>query len=296
VSSNKPSGTINTALSQRSSSTIDDRILLGTLLKSDSSSQRYAIEARSYILPELPNGLPEGSLGSMTYSQCIEWLLTAGTTPLDQAAAAAKILHAKDPRFFLATLETLCSAPEEGIEDRMCRGLELLDKLGYYDNLLPWLRVLSQHRNERVRSKAIKLLCKAVPHRPLIEQHLKSPDSRIRANAIEALWFHQSPESKAIFHSALSDPSHRVVVNALIGLCHQNDEAAWQKLIALSQHPSELFRAAVIWAFAHLYDDRAIEPLKALANDPSEIIRKKACHALARILYVQEWTPLQGLA
>jgi hypothetical protein len=276
------------------------RIVVPNGPKLDPFRQRYVLSELAEILPEVSEPSENANAGecldAIPYSKYVDRLLSPGTTPFEKAAHAARILHAHDPGLFFATLKSLCSEREEGIHDRLCRALEVLEKLEYYDALLPWLRVLSQQPNERVRSKAVKLLCKAVPQKLLVEQQLKSHDSRVRANAIEALWFHQSPEATSIFRSALSDGSHRVVVNALVGLCHQNDETAMQKLIVLSQHPSEMFRAAVIWAFAHLYDERAIEPLRLLANDSSEIIRKKAAYVLAKLLYVREWMPFQALS
>lgn len=239
---------------------------------------------------------PDIKLDYKAYAAYLEQLLQPGSTPLEQAADAAGVLRAHDAPLFFATLQSLCSSLDERLEERLCRGLELLEKLGHYDTLLPWLRMLSEQPHERVRSKAVKLLCKAMPQKNLIEKQLKSNDSRVRANAVEALWFHQSRDSTKIFRAALSDTSHRVVVNALIGLCHQKDETAMEKLIELSQHESEMFRAAVIWAFAHLYDDRAIEPLKAMTRDRSELIRKKAAYVLAKLLYVREWIPFEILS
>lgn len=290
---------VETPVGQKMSCEARNQMPLIVPVELDCCKQQSVIEELSQILPELSEHLagssPDISLDGKLYSKCIEELLRLGTTRLDEATNAANILRANNSRLFFATLESLCSGPGDGTEERLCRGLELLEKLGHYDSLLPWLRMLSEQPNERVRSKAVKLLCKAVPQKMLIERQLKSSDNRVRANAIEALWFHQTDESTKIFRAALSDSSHRVVVNALVGLCHQNDESAMQKLIALSQHQSEMFRAAVIWALTHLYDDRAIEPLKALSHDHSELIRKKAAYALAKLLYVREWIPFRGL-
>jgi hypothetical protein len=237
------------------------------------------------ILPEAGEPVADGPASETRlcprYSKSLERLLHPESTPLDKAIHAALILRRNDPQLFFSTFASLCSTLDEGSSERLFRALELLDSLGYYDALLPWLRALTENAHARVRSKAAKLLCKAVPKKLLIERQLRSEDSRVRANAIEALWFYQTSESAIIFRNALSDPCHRVVVNALIGLYRQKDDTAMQKLIALSQHPSELVRAAVIWAFVQLDDDRAIAPLKSLVNDSCEVIREKAAHALA---------------
>lgn len=228
------------------------------------------------------------------YSKYLERLLHPESIPLDKAVHAALILHTNDPQLFFSTFASLCSRMDEGSSERLLRALAFLENLGHYDALLPWLRALTENAHARVRSKATKLLCKAVPMKLSVQRQLSSDDSRVRANAIEALWFHQTPESTIIFRNALSDPCHRVVANALIGLYYQNDDTAMPKLIALSQHPSELVRAAVIWAFVQLDDDRAIAPLKSLVNDSCEVIRAKAANGLAKLLYGREWVPLKS--
>jgi hypothetical protein len=188
-------------------------------------------------------------------------------------------------------LNSVLAGAPMSIDERLCRALDLIEKIGYYNDVLPWLCALTEKGGERVRSKAAKLLCKAMPRKPLVERLLKSNDARVRANAVEALWFHQTPDATAIFRQALSDPSHRVVVNALIGLYHQHDSLAMQQLIELSNHPSQMFRTAALWGFLCLQDDRAIGPLKSLVQDPSDVVRDKANNVLAKLLYVRDWVP-----
>jgi hypothetical protein len=186
-------------------------------------------------------------------------------------------------------LESMGAAPQENLNERLSRALDLIEKMRSYDDILPWLWSLSEHEDQRVRSKAVKLLCKAKPKKRIIERLLKSDDARVRANVIEALWFFQTSDAASVFRSALSDPHHRVVVNALIGLYHQHDAVAMEQLIGLSAHPSQMFRRAALWAFLYLHDERAIEPLKSLVQDPSQIVREKAHTTLAKLLYVPDW-------
>jgi hypothetical protein len=224
------------------------------------------------------------------YAESLERILQPDTR-WDEAIHAGALLRAKNADLFFSVLVSGTSDMDEANTTRLSRTLNLLQELGYYDPVLPWLHGLAQHAPERVKSKAVKLLCRAMPHKLLIELLLGSCDSRVRANAIEALWFHQTPESTKIFRDALSDPSRRVVVNALIGLCHQNDPTAREKLIGLLQHPCEMFRAAAIWACSHLYEEGAIPALQLLKTDPSEVVREKAANVLAELLYPREWIP-----
>jgi hypothetical protein len=223
------------------------------------------------------------------YADSLEQILQPSTS-FEDARRIAASLYAKDADTFASVIASRCSESDKTSADRFSRALAIVEHLPNYDPLLPWLHGVAQGGLKHVRSKAVKLLCRAYPSRGLIERQLQSDDSRVRANAIEALWFHQTRESTKIFMDALADPSHRVVVNALIGLHHQYDPTASGKLVELLHHPSDLFRAAAVWAFAHLYDDAAIAPLqRMLETERSEIVREKAAKVLAELLYPREW-------
>ncbi|MBV8832279.1 MAG: HEAT repeat domain-containing protein [Acidobacteriaceae bacterium] len=200
----------------------------------------------------------------------------------EQISEAVAALRDGDPQFFVRfTVLLKTSAEVDG--ERLLRSLVLLEGLSDYSVLLSVLRGLTNHPDGRVGSKAAKLLCRVRPNKPLVERQLLSPDSRVRANAVEALWFDRGSDSKYIFRRALSDKAHRVVVNALIGLYYQEESDAFDKLLLVAQHPVESFREAAIWAFNHLSDARAIPALEALSEDSSENIRSKAQAALRNI-------------
>jgi hypothetical protein len=193
-------------------------------------------------------------------------------------------------RALFERLESACAGTDSHIE-RFCRMLDVIEKIGYYNEMLPWLYALSEMADERLRSKAVKVLCRAVPKKPLIDRLLSAEDYRVRANAVEALWFHQTPDASAIFRSALSDPNHRVVVNALVGLYHQGDPIAMERLIGVSTHSSQLFRSAALWSFLNLKDERAVDAVKSLVKDPSNTVREKANGVLSKLLYGRGWQP-----
>jgi HEAT repeats len=221
------------------------------------------------------------------YEKYFDLLLDPDFLSFDQAKRAAGVLRENDQRFF-AKFTLYADRVKGRSATGLLRALDLLEAAGDYGVLFSWLRNLINHENENVRSKAVKLMCKVSPSRSVVERQLKSEDSRVRANAVEALWFSQDPDRTDVFRNALLDKAHRVVVNAAIGLYYQDQENAMAKLLKLSEHASEGFRAAAIWGFGFLMDVRAIPALEALQNDGSEAIRERAGKALASLLEKQK--------
>ncbi len=229
--------------------------------------------------------------GASAAHQMLSWLIADGRylgilldpdfLSLDEARHVAVAMRDADPDFFLNLQRLGEETNAERDLRRLERALRLFDELGNSSVLLPWLRTLTNHPDERIRSKAVKSFCELRPNPALVERQLKSSDARVRANAIEALWGVPSFEAAAIFREALGDSSHRVVVNALIGLYATNADEVLEKLSALCKHSGPMFRAAAAWGLGHIADRRAIPTLTSLAEDPSPIVRTRAARVLA---------------
>ena len=199
----------------------------------------------------------------------------------EEARHVAVTLRDADPDFFLNFERLSAATNAERDLRRLERALRLFNDLGNSSVLLPWLRTLTNHPDERIRSKAVKSFCELRPNPSLVERQLKSGDARVRANAVEALWGVTSLEAAAIFREALTDSSHRVVVNALVGLYAHNADEALEKLSNLCKHPGPMFRAAAAWGLGRIADRRAIPALKTLTEDPSAIVRARVARVLA---------------
>ncbi len=195
-----------------------------------------------------------------------------------EAGRAAAILRDTDREFF----SKLSQRNEQNQTSPRLIGqaLSILEDLGDLTLLVPWLRMLTRHRDERIRSKAVKILCKARPNKELIARQLQSEDPRARANAVEAMWNTETPEALDVFHSALHDPNHRVVANALVGLYIHEEQSAITRITELGNHPSPAFRAAAAWALGQIRDRRGLPALAALAKDASPQVRKGALKSL----------------
>jgi hypothetical protein len=199
---------------------------------------------------------------------------------LESAKRVCRLFRSADPYFFTHLSRLAFDKKNPQPPSFTTRALAILDELSKDDPIVPWLRQLTDHPDERVRSKAVKVLCRLRPSKSIIELHLKSADPRVRANAVEALWHAPGTEASAVFKSALNDPHHRVVVNALVGLYYRKDPAAMNMIINMSDHPSPKFRLAIIWAMGAIADPRAVPALQKLLSDSSESVRDKAKHVL----------------
>jgi HEAT repeat protein len=206
-------------------------------------------------------------------------LLNPDVLAVAGAQRAATICWQHDPRF-LSRLQHLLTEKQPPVST-ILHALSVASAFGESSMLLPLLRTLMHHENGYVRSSAAKVLCKLRPNRLLVERHMQSRDARTRANAIEALWGVKTGEAGEIFREAVSDPHHRVAVNALVGLYYQGDRTAFERLVAHSRHSSTLHRAAAVWAFGKLGDPRAISALEARLEDPRTFVRRKAAEVLA---------------
>lgn len=200
---------------------------------------------------------------------------------LESAKRVATLFRKADPNFFAHLCRLAFNSQTLQPSSSKTRALAILDDLSKDDPIVPWLRQLTKHPDERVRSKAVKVLCRLRPSKSTVQLHLQSPDPRVRANAIEALWHTPGNEAVPIFKSVLKDPHHRVVANALVGLYYHKDPGAFQMMINLTDHPSPQFRLAIIWALGTVADRRAIPALQKLTTDSSELVRDKALRVLA---------------
>jgi HEAT repeat protein len=208
-------------------------------------------------------------------SRYLEVLFDPAALSVEVAAKALAVLKEVDNDFFAKFFRV---ASELAAPQNALRALSLLPALG--DNGVPLLRSLSRHSDERVRSKAVELLCELRPNKTAIERQMASEEPRVRASALEFLWYVRNMETASIFQSALSDPHHRVIANALVGLHLQQDSSAFPKMVELAAHREPLIRSAMAWAFGHILDKRAVPALEVLSRDPSAMVRKRALRSL----------------
>ena len=211
-----------------------------------------------------------------------ELLMDPAVMTESEAKHAAKIMHGFDRHFSSRMVESF----QDGLSvEALMRLISILQAIGDGGPIIPRLLALTNHPDERLRSKAVKALCELRPNYGLVKRQLESEDARVRANAVEALWHVPSEDVRDIFRIARNDPNHRVAVNALLGLYYQTDAAALDDLLRMAAHSSRDFRAAAMWAVTLLKDQKSIPGLQKLAeNGLDGVVRHKANLLLAELV------------
>lgn len=247
--------------------------------------QAYPEEVARIALKQIA-GDPESRVGRAM----AEWLATqAGYVallfdpeflPLAKAHQALAAMRAADPKFAGNLLRGM---EEMTTPEFLMRALTLIEDSADYSPFYARLSTLTRHPNNHIRSKAVLALCRMRPHRSLIDRQLESPDARVRANAVEALWHAPAGLATRVFREALADDHHRVVVNALLGFYHQKDDSYYDKMMALSKHPGPRFRVALAWALGEIREERLMPLREKLAADSSAEVRARAAASLAKL-------------
>jgi hypothetical protein len=231
-------------------------------------------------LSRTPPGAAEEYLARLlaTNGAYMKHLLSTSVVTGAEAAEAARALSNADFAFFRRLVD---SSDEKDRTETINRRFEIINSLQRASVVVPWLQRMTHHRDPRVQSKASLIFCGLYANPLLVKRQLGSPDPRVRANAIEALWHVNKLTCRAILEKAIGDPHHRVAVNAALGLYYLNRVAATDQMIAFAANPNPRFRAATAWAMGQTGDPAFQCYLKALAADPAETVRAAARHALS---------------
>lgn len=233
-----------------------------------------------------------GTLHPFT-TEALEWLAFGGrylpylleedNLSREEAARVAGQLRESDPKF-LSYFSSLPARRNGGADSsQLSNALGLVEAVGAHESLFWWLYGLTQHTDQRIRSRAAKMVCELRPNTELIERQLQSHDARVRANAVEALWSVRTPNATRILRQAASDSSHRVVMNALVGLYIQGDNAVIDRIIEFARHTSPLFQSAAAWALGCIGHPSGIPVLRELAADRCAMVRKRAQASLEKL-------------
>ena len=208
-------------------------------------------------------------------------LLDPQVMPSEATRKASLSLRDADPQFFTKMARFLQDRKTPKPSSLVLRVLELIPAFGDCGILIPWLRALAEHSEEQVRLQSAKTLCELRPTRAMVERQLQSAEPQTRADALEALWRVPGSEAKTIFRFALTDPDHRVVAKALVGLHINNDSTAVDRMMEMGTHRSAIARLAAIAAMMKSADVRCGPALERLSQDGSQAVREAAKAALS---------------
>jgi len=200
--------------------------------------------------------------------------------PLVAAVALARKLAALEPLLEIRLLRNAAATAGGDLRSTdsvtALRVLGLVDAISDCGRLSSYLVQFADHRDPKVRSKAALLLGRSNWNLTRIEASLASTDARLRANAVESLWGSGQKEVKRMLWQATEDPSGRVVVNALLGLCLAGDREAQSRLANLSEAADPVLRAGAAWAMGETADPRFSDVLEKLEQDDVARVRTMA--------------------
>ena len=96
--------------------------------------------------------------------------------------------------------------------------MEILGEISDRILILPSLMRLLRNANPHLRSKAALMIGRGSRSLTWAKRRLTDSDTRVRANAVEALWGMDTPEARELLDAASRDGNNRVAGNAWLGL------------------------------------------------------------------------------
>ncbi len=119
--------------------------------------------------------------------------------------------------------------------------------------------------------------------RRLLHAALRDADSRVQANAVEALQelAGADDQTKRLLRSQLQSPNHRVRANAVVAMLAQADSTAVDSLKEMLESPVAADRLSALWVIQRLQLSNLTEALGVFADqDPDWRVRRRASSLL----------------
>ena len=205
----------------------------------------------------------------------------------ERATELARQAYRGDPKVDINLARELADAGgatdsevASGMAERL---LEIIDGISDGKRILPSLMRMLRSDNPYLRSKAVLMIGRSGKSLKWIERRLQETDTRVRANAIEAMWGIDSEPARELLQWAIRDSNNRVVGNALVGLYRLGEISPLGELIKMAVHDSPAFRRTAAWAMGATGDPRFSEVLGRMIADSNANVRKSAFAAVRRV-------------
>jgi hypothetical protein len=215
-------------------------------------------------------------------------LLDSSLFTLEEAVQVARSARRVDPQMAVHLARQIAADAEEGGDAgadgaRQLRLLGILEAGSQGPQHPLMLARLQHHPDARVRSKAVLMIGRATKNPAWAERQMSADESRVRANAVEAMWGVPGRNSRALLWQAAADVDNRVAGNALVGLYRCDEIACIPLLLQMAAHDSPRFRTTAAWAMGEVEDPRFLAHLQQLEQDAEEAVRLTATRASGRI-------------
>jgi hypothetical protein len=180
----------------------------------------------------------------------------------------------------LADTDLSGSAVAPGMGERL---LEIIDQISDGKRILPSLMRMLRNDSPFLRSKVVLMIGRSGGSVAWLEKRLQESDTRVRANAIEALWGIDTADARELLQWATKDSNNRVLGNALVGLYRLGEVAPLAEIVRMAGHESAMFRRTAAWAMGETGDPRFSEVLGRMIADSNAHVRKNAFTAVRRV-------------
>jgi HEAT repeat protein len=163
------------------------------------------------------------------------------------------------------------------------RLMEILGEISDGPRILPSLMRILRNDNPYLRSKAVLMIGRGNHSLKWVKRRLADTDSRVRANAVEAMWGMDTAAARELLDLASRDSSNRVAGNALLGQYLIGDSSTVCELAKMAGHPYAAFRRTAAWVMGETGDPRFSEILGRMLADSHAEVRKNAFTAVGQI-------------
>ena len=160
-----------------------------------------------------------------------------------------------------AMLKLLTDAPQRlarrlssGPMEQRLKALQVTQELGLSESLRDAVIALTTFPHPKVRSKAVVVLGEipGISVELLMERIMRDTDARVRANAIEVLEHHQTPQLITLLAERSKTTNNRERANAIKALHRMRVGNVGPALTAMLQDPRPEHRISAMWALKHM--------------------------------------------
>ena len=202
----------------------------------------------------------------------------------DSARRILEVMRRIDTQTEAKLLRLISANPAKPLPPQMTdRILDLVDAVSDGPRLVPVLMQIFRSANPYLRARLSLSIGRHHRNKDWLEDRMRDPDPRVRANAVEANWNQKDETSFTLFTAALRDAHHRVIGNGAVGLYYAGDIRCLRVFGDLLVHPEPNCRAAGLWAIGHIQDTRYQIMVAALVDERDVMVRRSFVVTQARL-------------
>jgi hypothetical protein len=214
-------------------------------------------------------------------------LLDPWRSKREEAVAAARMIPQAgipiDYDLEGALRATLALSPSADNAARILRLLDVLEAASKQPRFSLFQTELLAYPSPGVRSRSTLLIASSSKNVSLVGRMMLDDDSRVQANAVEALWTFEPEDARPLLLTAARSKVPRVAGNAAVGLYRMGDLAGVQLLFSMGQESDKDLRTTAAWAMGETGDPRFLPFLTASFARSSGNERVNVLQALSRI-------------